>query len=228
MMGRPLDFDPGAEAHYSNFGFVLLGLIIERVTGSPYVQAVERITLRPMGLTQIRMTPPPPAYLAGEVNRYGLEPLKRLTGGRPPMMQAAGGWAAPTVEMVRFLVELSGRRGPGFLLSPILAQMVAPPPPPLVKNPNGGDFGLGWDEVFTTPKGPIFRKEGALDGIHTLIEHRANGLDWALFVNASVDGPKPLPKTDAPPMWFDLHHQIRSSLLAITAWPAVDLFPKFP
>ncbi len=175
MMGQTLDFKPGTEAHYSNFGFVLLGLIIERVTAGPYVEAVERITLRPMGLDRIRMTPPPPDYLAGEVHRYGLEPFRRLTGGRPPMMHAAGGWAGPTVEMVRFLVELSGRRGPAFLSRPIFAQMIAPPPPPIVANPQGGDFGLGWDKVFATPSGPLFRKGGGLSGIHTVIEHRSDG-----------------------------------------------------
>ena len=41
MMGRPLDFDPGTETHYSNFGFVLLGLVIARVTGIPYMQKLE-------------------------------------------------------------------------------------------------------------------------------------------------------------------------------------------
>lgn len=228
MMGRPLDFDPGTEAHYSNFGFVLLGLIVERVVGIPYVEAVEKITLRPMGLNRIRMTPAPPKYLASEVHRYGLEPFKRLTGGRPPMMQAAGGWAAPTVEMVRFLVELTGRRGPGFLSPPTIAQMVAPPPPPLVKNPKGGDFGLGWDAVFTTPKGPVFRKGGALNGIRTVIEHRVNGVDWALFINATTEGAEPVHPADAPPMWGDLQQQVRSGIMAVKAWPDVDLFPKFP
>ena len=105
--------------------------------------------------------------------------------------------------------------------------MVAPPPPLLVNNPKGGDFGLGWDAVLTTPKGPVFRKGGALDGIHTVIEHRANGLDWVLFINGSVDGPKALQQTDESPMWANLQQQVRSSLLAIVAWPAVDLYAKF-
>src|SRR5206468_650130 len=36
MMGRPLDFTPGKETHYSNFGYLLLGLIVEQITGEDY------------------------------------------------------------------------------------------------------------------------------------------------------------------------------------------------
>src|SRR5262249_15312197 len=53
MLGQPLDFDPGTRAVYSNFGFVLLGEIIERVTGMEYGEAVRQITLEPMHIGQI-------------------------------------------------------------------------------------------------------------------------------------------------------------------------------
>lgn len=36
-LSRPLDFQPGARRAYSNFGFLLLGLVIEEITGSDYV-----------------------------------------------------------------------------------------------------------------------------------------------------------------------------------------------
>jgi len=229
MMGRPLDFNPGTEAHYSNFGFVLLGLIIEHIAGVPYVEAVEKITLRPLGLGRIRMTPAHPGYLPGEVHRYALEPRRSLEGGNFPMMRAAGGWAAPTVEMTRLLTEISGRRGSGFLSAKMLGEMTAAPPPPLVANPKGtGDFGLGWDTVIPSVDGPTYQKGGALSGIHTLIEHRPNGLDWALFVNASVVGNKQGQDNAEPPMWADIQHKVRMSMDAIKAWPDVDYFKEFP
>ena len=37
-LSRPLDFQPGARQAYSNFGFLLLGLAIEELTGSDYVE----------------------------------------------------------------------------------------------------------------------------------------------------------------------------------------------
>lgn len=35
---KPLDFDPGTQYAYCNSGYMLLGLIIEKVTRQPYEQ----------------------------------------------------------------------------------------------------------------------------------------------------------------------------------------------
>ena len=49
MMGRPLDFTPGATNQYSNFGYLLLGLIIERATGEDYITYIQRELFGPNG-----------------------------------------------------------------------------------------------------------------------------------------------------------------------------------
>src|SRR5580700_8452025 len=36
MLGKPLQFDPGSEYHYGNFGYCLLGRVIEKVSGLSY------------------------------------------------------------------------------------------------------------------------------------------------------------------------------------------------
>ena len=55
MLGRPLDFDPGAKHVYSNFGYCLLGRVIEQVTGKPYAEAVQNLVLRPSGITRMKI-----------------------------------------------------------------------------------------------------------------------------------------------------------------------------
>jgi N-acyl-D-amino-acid deacylase len=40
MMGQPLDHDPGTTYAYSNFGYMLLGLMIENLTGEPFATAI--------------------------------------------------------------------------------------------------------------------------------------------------------------------------------------------
>jgi len=48
--GLPLEFEPGSRFRYNNSAYVLLGLIIERVTGRPYAQVLRERVLDPSGL----------------------------------------------------------------------------------------------------------------------------------------------------------------------------------
>ena len=48
---RPLDFEPGTKFNYSNSGYLLLGYIIEKVTGQPYEALVRKYLFQPAGMT---------------------------------------------------------------------------------------------------------------------------------------------------------------------------------
>jgi CubicO group peptidase (beta-lactamase class C family) len=50
FINKPLDFDPGTQYAYCNSGYMLLGLIIEKVTHRPYEQAVRNMILKPLGM----------------------------------------------------------------------------------------------------------------------------------------------------------------------------------
>jgi CubicO group peptidase (beta-lactamase class C family) len=47
---RPLDFDPGSKYAYSNSGYHVLGLVIEKLAGRPYEQALRERILDPLGM----------------------------------------------------------------------------------------------------------------------------------------------------------------------------------
>lgn len=49
---RPLLFDPGDDWAYSNIGYYILGLVVERVTGLSYGEALNRYILIPAQLTE--------------------------------------------------------------------------------------------------------------------------------------------------------------------------------
>ena len=53
MVGQPLQFEPGTKAVYSNFGYCVLGRVIEKVGGRPYIAQVRREVLAPLGLRTI-------------------------------------------------------------------------------------------------------------------------------------------------------------------------------
>ena len=134
MLPRPLDFEPGRHYAYSNFGYCLLGRVIETVTEKPYAEAVEQLVLRPAGITRMRLGRTAKADRAeGEVC-YGMGNGKKAAGSvdsvfpdvenRVPApygkyhieaMDAHGGWIASAVDLVRFATWVDGRRRPGLL-----------------------------------------------------------------------------------------------------------------
>jgi D-alanyl-D-alanine carboxypeptidase len=48
---KPLDFAPGAGWRYSNTGFVLLGVVIEKASGHPYADYLSETFFKPLGMT---------------------------------------------------------------------------------------------------------------------------------------------------------------------------------
>ena len=55
MLSMPLAFDPGTRHAYSNFGYCVLGRVIEKVTGGPYEKFVREKILAPAGITDMRI-----------------------------------------------------------------------------------------------------------------------------------------------------------------------------
>ncbi|SRR5579871_2181126 len=49
---KPLDFSPGTKYNYSNSGYVLLGYIIEKITGKSYFTIIEENIFKPLGMTR--------------------------------------------------------------------------------------------------------------------------------------------------------------------------------
>lgn len=55
VQDRPLDFEPGTNWIYSNTGFYLAGLIVERVTGQPWDDYMLEAVARPLGLHSVAL-----------------------------------------------------------------------------------------------------------------------------------------------------------------------------
>jgi N-acyl-D-amino-acid deacylase len=224
MLGQKLDFDPGTSSRYSNFGFVLLGLVIERVTGQPYEQAVRAITLQPLGLGAIRLdVPRGKGYVPGEAHRYGPRGGEDRQGGHLAITMASGGWLATATDLVRFLIALDGTRGPRFLGPAMLRAMTAPPAPPIRPRPDGTSFGFGWDQIRRTPQGTFYCKGGGLFGVHAHIEHTEGGIDWAVLWNG---GRRDGTIEEGSPDPFVI--TIRQGLEEVELWPETDFFAPAP
>jgi len=56
MFAQPLQFTPGEKRAYSNFGYLLLGCVIEKATGKEYGEVVQSAICRPLGVSDIRLS----------------------------------------------------------------------------------------------------------------------------------------------------------------------------
>jgi D-alanyl-D-alanine carboxypeptidase len=54
---RPLEFQPGTKVDYSNFGYIILGYIVERVSGLSYYEYVSRHIFEPSGMIDTASAP---------------------------------------------------------------------------------------------------------------------------------------------------------------------------
>ncbi len=153
---RPLDFPPGTKWSYSNTNYIVIGMLIEKITGVPYGQAVQERILRPLGLAHTSVPdgrvdlPRPHAHGYAQP----VSPPVDVTRLNPSWGWAAGEMVSTTADLDRFISALLQ----GKLLAP--AQMAE-----LTKSlPFTSGYGMGIAEI-TLPCGvTVFGHDGGIPG----------------------------------------------------------------
>ncbi len=219
-LGKPLLFDPGQEAKYSNLGFLVLRLVVEHASGQDYETFAAEHVLKPMGIRAAHLDRME-GYWLNEVHRYAGG--KCHPGGHGEL-KGGGCWVLSTVDAMRFMTSLDGSRGERVLSQRAYQQMLAPLPS-LGKTSRQRHNGLGWDIVERAPGGMLYSKNGGVAGIATWMEHLPNGVCWAVFFNGNVkdnndeEEERPRKLSDKKPWPL-----LREAIEKIVQWPAHDLF----
>ena len=88
---KPLDFQPGNQWQYSNTGYVVAGMIVEKVSGEPLMTFLQQHIFRPLGMTSVidQDKTYTPAFPSG-YGRYALGPVRVATPPAPGWLYAAG------------------------------------------------------------------------------------------------------------------------------------------
>lgn len=230
MRGQPLDFTPGERYAYSNFGYAVLGRIIERVVGKPYGTYVRESVLRPMGITQMWVGRSlAQDRLPGEVRYYdggGLTTSVFAAGTQVPVpyggfnleaMDAHGGWVASAVDLARFITAVDGlTTRPDVLRPETVALMTARPS--TVWDGSAYYYGAGW---LVRPAQGNWWHDGSLPGTSALIVRTGTGLAWAVLFNARSMVPGSTFEQEVDPAVWQAVGQV-------TTWPTHDLFSQYP
>lgn len=198
MLQRPLDFDPGTDQAYSNFGYALLGRVIERVSGMSYESFVREELLAPMGVTDIELgrelpgqRPADEAFYFPDASEERLPNL--LSPGRELVspadggfymapMAAHGGLIASASGYLRFLVHVDALPAPADVLEEEeRAVMLARPQVPAAAG-SEDYYGDGWN-VIPTEDGVIWSHTGAKPGTTSLAVRLPNGVCYVALAN---------------------------------------------
>jgi CubicO group peptidase (beta-lactamase class C family) len=138
---RPMDFEPGTGWYYSNTGYFLLSLIVERIEGRPLGQVLQSRVFEPLGMNQTRLADPEdiiPHRASGYwVDRMGVELMNR-DATQTSSTLGAGGIASSVHDMAKWDEALNGD---GILSDESKSAMWTP-----VVLPNGDStgYGFGW------------------------------------------------------------------------------------
>jgi CubicO group peptidase (beta-lactamase class C family) len=198
MLGQPLDFNPGERFAYSNFGYALLGRVIEARTGRDYAAAVQELVLRPAGITRMCQGRSLVRYRHSDEVRYYHCDAKDLAdpvfadikqnvpwpdgGFHLEAMDAHGGWIASAPDLVRFTAAIEGR-GCNALLQPATRKQMLDEPAPPANTRKEVYCGLGWNVRPQAGDAHWFHT-GSLAGTTTLLVRGCDGITYAALFNS--------------------------------------------
>jgi CubicO group peptidase (beta-lactamase class C family) len=178
ITGHPLEGEPGAQYIYSNAGFVILGLIIEKLTGRSYYDVVAERVFRPAGMMRsfYHETDHEDPDIAtglthfveeGDDYHFQLGPRLNATIHGSARGGSHGGAHVTADDLLRFMTAVRAAR----LTSPSTAQLLTTPQG--AARPGGARSGLGFE---------ILSQNG-----HTIIGHRGGDIGTSAFVHHFIE-----------------------------------------
>jgi CubicO group peptidase (beta-lactamase class C family) len=136
---KPLDFDPGTKWQYSNTNYVIAGLIVEKVSGTPLLTFLQEKVFGPLGMQRVENID---VRRLGDTDatgyfRYALGPPRVAPKEGPGWLFAAGELAMPAEELAKWDVAMLAKR----LLKPALQKEMETEIK--LKNGRGTGYALG-------------------------------------------------------------------------------------
>ncbi|MEZ4241222.1 MAG: serine hydrolase domain-containing protein [Myxococcota bacterium] len=167
---EPLAFPPGTDHAYSNSNYVVLGLVLQAVAGSPWTEQVQA-RVDALGLDALSTTGL--ATVAGHVG--GVD----TTGGMDPSIpDAAGRMVGPAADVARWGALLAA----GRVLPADLVDAMAEPTPESLDEAEG--YGLGLMVADLASGAPTLGHSGSVLGFQSRLRvRRSDALAVATLVN---------------------------------------------
>jgi CubicO group peptidase (beta-lactamase class C family) len=174
LSNRPLDNPPGQHYAYSNFGYCVVGRVIEKITGQPYADQVRAAVLSRCGVTDM-------AISGNTLDQRARDEVKYYGQGENPYtmnvtrMDSHGGWLARPADIVKFMMHVDGFAKPPNILKPETIQTMT------TASSANSAYAKGW----AVNKSGNWWHSGSLPGTTTVAVRTHGGFCWAAFTNTS-------------------------------------------
>lgn len=191
LLKRRLGYTPGEGKKYSNVGYTLLSMIIEKKSRMPYEEFMRKAVFEPAGVYDFHIAG---NYAAdrrkNEVKYYmhkGSQPVYEYNNsGRMvekcygendiPRLAGAGAWCGSAAELCRLVAAIDLLPGIPDILSKKSVEF-------MTKEMPNHDFSIGWN---FTPKDKPWIRTGSLSGTSALVLRYPDGECWVLITNTST------------------------------------------
>jgi CubicO group peptidase (beta-lactamase class C family) len=221
QLQEKLTHKPGTTYNYSNFGYTLLGLIIEKVTNMGYEDYINFAILHPLGIydmhignsfydeklsTEVRYYDDNDAVKCYAYNGSG-ELVSQMYGGNDiGLLGAAGGWVASAPELLKLVVAIDGFPDKPDILSNESIEL-------MTQKPKISRHLFGWrgaDDSGT------WWRTGTLTGTAALVMRHKNELEWVILLNTT--------NRNRSRIHNELSRIMFKALNSVKQWPEADLF----
>jgi CubicO group peptidase (beta-lactamase class C family) len=214
MNGQPLQYEPGTKYAYSNYGYCLLGRVIEQKTGLSYENYIKRFVLSPLGITRMQTghsniedrVPGEVTYESKKESAYGSFNLEN--------MDSHGGWLASAPELVRFAAAFDNPANCPILSAASIETMFSLPATIAREDYKPGEryYACGWNVRDYGNGRRNTWHTGSLPGCYTFMARWSNGVNCVVLFNKRG------------PDFKNIDPILSNTVKSISNWPNHDLF----
>ena len=188
-LARGLQHTPGTVFAYSNIGYLILGKVIEQISGQSYYDYVDQHLLKPLGIADMRLGKNLPELKHERESEYfgrsstlscygdGALVPSQYGGFNLEAMNAHGGWIASAADLSRLLQHLYTPGNSDVLFDMSTLELMSEPGE---INPH---YAKGW---AVNAKKSMWHT-GSIEGSASFVARTADGTSWSFLFNSRAD-----------------------------------------
>jgi len=192
LLKRHLGYTPGQGKCYSNLGYMILSMVIEKKSGMKYEDFIQKYVLHPAGCYDMHIAgiyykdrrPNETKYYMHqgsipvyEYNNSGRMVDKCYGDTDIPRLSGAGAWCGSAAELSRLIASIDGIPHVKDILGKQSIQFMT------TEQPNH-QYSIGWN--YTPKKDRPWIRTGSLSGTSALVLKYPDGQCWILITNTST------------------------------------------